>query len=190
MTDQTPDELLIQLAWDTLPARHRQLLEQIGAAHVEVVTRPLGDVCAELLISAGEREPSPEETRASNRAIGIWQPTLNLVLINAAHPALDGVAPDTREHLLTWVVWHEWGHALSVSSMPTHDRREGERLLDIAPVGIRNRIRSPRYGRAEYIHEIIAETYALLMRERIAGRQGKPQWLADEIYDLTMRIGA
>jgi hypothetical protein len=37
---------------------------------------------------------------------------------------------------------------------------------------------------------LIAETYALLMRdERIEGRLGQPPWLPDEIYQLMSRIG-
>ena len=45
------------------------------------------------------------------------------------------------------------------------------------------------YARSEYIHELIAETYALLMRERIEGRLGQPPWLPNEIYQLISRIG-
>jgi hypothetical protein len=35
----------------------------------------------------------------------------------------------------------------------------------------------------------MTETYALLMRERIEGRPGKPPWLPIEIYRLMTRIG-
>jgi hypothetical protein len=45
------------------------------------------------------------------------------------------------------------------------------------------------YRRREYIHELTAETYALLTRERIHGRPGQPSWLPNEIYQLIARIG-
>ena len=87
------------------------------------------------------------------------------------------------------VAWHEWGHALSIMSHTPHDPDEGRRLLELAPLGIRERVRQAGYGRREYIHELAAETYALLMRARVEGRKGQPSWLPDEIYQLAMRMG-
>ncbi len=129
--------------------------------------------------------PRPEPTTKR----WAWVPSLRLVLVNEAHPAILGANTATREALLTWVAWHEWGHALSVTSAP-HDPTEGVRLLELASAGMAERIRRGHYPRREYVHELTAETYALLMRERIAGRREKPSWLPDEIYQLMMRIGA
>lgn len=100
----------------------------------------------------------------------MWVPDLRLVLINKTHPALLSADPTTREALTTWVAWHEWGHALSVTNISSHDPGEGARLLALAPDGVRVRIRRGNYPRREYLHELIAETYALLMRERVEGR--------------------
>ena len=133
--------------------------------------------------------PSPEQVSADDGALGIWVPQLRLVLINKAHPQLASADSTTREALVTWVAWHEWGHALSVMSDSTHDPREGVRLLELAPAGVRERIRRGGYARREYIHELIAETYALLMRESVEGRPGQPPWLENEIYQLITRIG-
>jgi hypothetical protein len=116
-------------------------------------------------------------------------PELRLVVINEAHPALLSADAATREALLTWVAWHEWGHALSVTSLSPHDPNEGARLVDLAPARIRERIRRGNYPRRDYIHELIAETFALVMRERIQGRPGQPIWLPGEIYQLMTRIG-
>jgi hypothetical protein len=116
-------------------------------------------------------------------------PELRLVLINDAHPELLSADSATREALLTWVAWHEWGHALSITSISPHDPGEGIRLLELAPAGIRERIRRGNYPRREYIHELIAETFALVMRERIQGRSGQPLWLPNEIYQLLTMIG-
>lgn len=181
---------LIQLAWDTLPPSHRRLLQQIGASHWEIVDRPLGEVTRDLLQAPGRPPQTRAQTDGDNKALGIWVPELRLVLINDAHPAVRSADQATRERLLTWVAWHEWGHALSVASHTPHDPSEGARLLALAPPGIRERIRGANYPRREYIHELIAETYALLMRARVEGRPGQPPWLPNEIYQLMMRIGA
>ncbi len=111
------------------------------------------------------------------------------MLINKAHPQLANADSTTREALVTWVAWHEWGHALSVMSNSPHDPGEGARLLELAPAGVRERIRRGGYPRREYIHELIAETYALLMRESVEGRPGQPPWLGNQIYQLITRIG-
>ena len=161
MSEESTEDL-VQLAWDALPSRHRQLLEQIGASRWEIV----------------------------DRALGMWVPELRLVLINDGHQELRSADPPTREALVTWIAWHEWGHALSVTGFSNHDPSEGARLLGLAPPGIRERIRKGGYRRSQYIHELIAETYALLMRESVEGRPGRPKWLPDEIYQLTTRIGA
>lgn len=188
MRDLNTEEL-VQLAWDALPASHRGLLTNIGASRWEIVTRGLGDATDERLRSAGEIAPGRAQAAADNKALGMWVPSLRLVLINEMHQALLSADTATREALLTWVAWHEWGHALSVTNALPHDAGEGARLLALAPDGIRERIRRGNYPRREYIHELIAETYALLMRERIEGRPGQPPWLPDEIYQLISRIG-
>jgi hypothetical protein len=187
--DDLNAEQLVRLAWDALPSRDRRALKQIGASKWDIVSERLGNAVAARLISAGETAPGNAQTAAENDALGMWVPELRLVLINEAHPAVLRADRTTREALLTWVAWHEWGHALSVASNTPHDLGEGVRLLALAPDGIRERIRAGHYPRREYIHELIAETYALLMRERVEGRQTQPPWLPDEIYQLMARIG-
>jgi hypothetical protein len=182
-------EELVKLAWDALPSSHRRLLTQVGASQWEIVNGGLGHAAEERLVSAGETPLGKGQTAANDEALGMWVPNLRLVLINETHPALLGTDRATREALLTWVAWHEWGHALSVTNPSPHDPGEGMRLLALAPEGIRERIRRGNYPRREHIHELIAETYALLMRERIEGRPGQPPWLPTEIYQLITRIG-
>jgi len=120
----------------------------------------------------------------------MWISELRIVLINERHEALTTTNQSTREALLTWVAWHEWGHALSIEGHSAHDPAEGERLLALAPDGIRERVRRAHYPRREYIHELIAETYALIMRERVEGRSGRPSWLSNEIYNLMARVAS
>ena len=171
MSETTTQEL-IALAWQALPASHRRLLEQVGASRWEIVDRPLGEVTTELLQGPDRPPRTRVDIEGDNKALGIWVPELRLVLINEEHSAVLSADPATRERLLTWVAWHEWGHALSLASNDPHDPSEGARLLALAPPGIRERIRRANYPRREYLHELIAETYALPMRTRVEGRPG------------------
>jgi len=86
--------------------------------------------------------------------------------------------------MLARIAWHEWGHALSIARCSEEHVAAGVRLLQLAPDGIRNSIRSAGYGERQYTHEVIAETYALMMLRRLAGGSGQPSWLNDEIYEL------
>jgi hypothetical protein len=181
---------LVQLAWDVLPTSDQHLLEQIGASRWEIVAEPLGAAVDARLRSAGHDGCSPARIRADNAALGMWIRELRLVLISENHDALIDTDQSTREALLTWVAWHEWGHALSIESQSAHDPAEGDRLLALAPDGIRERVRRAHYPRREYIHELIAETYALLMREKVEGRSGRPSWLPNEIYHLMARLAS
>jgi len=180
---------LVRLAWDVLPAVDRQVLEQLGADNWEIVSGPLGAAVDARLRSAGEQGSDSSRISADNAALGMWVPELRLVLINEEHSELPAANEATREALVTWVAWHEWGHALSLVSISPHDPSEGERLLKLAPPGVRERIRRSNYSRRTYVHELIAETYALLMRERVEGRSGRPLWLPTEIYNLMARVG-
>ncbi len=64
----------------------------------------------------------------------------------------------------------------------------GGRLLDLAPDGIREGIRGASYRSNDYTHELVAETYALLMARRRRKASGRPPWLDDEIYNLVKRV--
>jgi hypothetical protein len=181
----TADEL-VQYAWDVLPADDKRLLAECGAHEWKVVARDVADEAAELLCSAGYDLP----TQAAAGALATWVPTLSLILVDERHPLIVTADPSTRQALLTWAAWHEWGHALSRRGLPMHDPGEGERLLRIAPEGIKERIRRAGYARSEFIHELSAETYAVLMRERAAGRPTPPPWLPDELCQLVMTIAS
>jgi hypothetical protein len=68
------------------------------------------------------------------------------------------------------------------------DVAAGTWLLNLAPPGVPEFIRWGRYRHREYTHELVAETYALLMGRRRRRLGGQPSWLADEIYDLIRRV--
>jgi hypothetical protein len=141
-----------------------------------------------MLISAAHRGLSVSAQTRLDRAVGAWIQRLQVVLINERHPALDGLDGEAREAFLANVAWHEWGHALSVVRCSREDRAAGQRLLDLAPEGVRQSIRRAGYAARDYTHEVIAETYALLMARRIRGHQDQPEWLNDEIYSLVRGV--
>ncbi len=91
------------------------------------------------------------------------------------------------EEFVSRTAWHEWGHALGMTRCSPEDVAAGACLLDLAPEGVREGIRQGGYRANEYAHELVAETYALLMSRRHRKRLGKPQWLNDEIYTLMKR---
>lgn len=68
--------------------------------------------------------------------------------------------------------------------MPARTARPRQETAGVSTPGIGERIREAGYRVQDYTHEVIAETYALLMLRRIKGGTGKPSWLDDEIYGL------
>lgn len=113
---------------------------------------------------------------------------LRLLLIHGAHPKLAGLSPVSREQVIARLAWHEWGHALSVERCSPDDVANGSRLLALAPAGVREIIRTAGYRARDYTHEVIAETYALLMARRLREGSEQPPWLDDEIYKLLERV--
>ena len=68
------------------------------------------------------------------------------------------------------------------------DVAAGSRLLAVAPLGVREGIRTAGYRAKDYTHEIVAETYALLMARRLRAGGEQPEWLDDQIYNLLTRV--
>jgi hypothetical protein len=110
------------------------------------------------------------------------------MLVDAGHRALADLDDRTYEQMLVRTAWHEWGHALSIARADREDVAAGERLLGLAPAGVREVIRRGGYRRGEHTHELVAEIYALLMSRRRRGHNGKPPWLDGEIYELVRRV--
>jgi hypothetical protein len=176
------------MAWRSLPSPHRRLLESIGASHRQAVSDPLGKVVDEYRRSADLPGISKGAQRRLDGALAVWVKDLRVVLINEAHPKLAGLSPAAREQVIARLAWHEWGHALSIERCSPEDVAQGDRLLKLAPPGVREVIRTAGYRRKDYAHEVIAETYALLMARRLREGSRQPPWLDDEIYNLLERV--
>lgn len=181
-------EKVIERAWSCLPAAHKRLLVEVGASQWRVVAGPLGRVADDFLRSAGAPSWPAAEREEVDHAFGVWIPELRIVLVRCDHPNLTGVDPRTWEQFLARVAWHEWGHALSMGRCSTEQVAMGRRLIELAPLGIRERIRRARYRRSELTHELVADTYVLLMLRRLRGERGRPSWLHDEIHELLKEL--
>jgi hypothetical protein len=181
-------EQIVQHAWNDLPSYDRRLLESIGASQWRIVNTSLGGVVDDLLRSAGYARMNRRPVQDLDLAAGVWISQLRLVVINARHPALVDLDPQTYEAILARVAWHEWAHALSVVRATREDVLAGESLLELAPAGLRQFVRRGGYRRGEYTHELVAEIYAMLMSRRRRGQRGQPAWLHDEIYELVRRV--
>jgi len=178
----------VQLAWRDLPSAHRQLLESVGAGQRRVVDQPLGMLVDDLLSSAGFATVSHRDRLELDRAAGVWVQQLQVVVIDAGHPALAELDDLTFEAMIARIAWHEWGHALSVVRTTADEVSAGGRLLDLAPEGVREGIRRGGYRHREYTYEVLAELYALLMSRRRRGQTGQPPWLHNELYELLRRV--
>jgi hypothetical protein len=179
---------VLHFAWLSLPTAHRALLESIGASQSQGIDQPLGTAVDGFLRSAGQRGLSAAARRRLDLALGVWLQELRIILLDVGHPKLAGLDQATYEAFIMRTAWHEWGHALSVVRCSQEDMADGRKLLDLAPTGLRESIRRAGYRSTDYTHELVAETYALLVARRRRGAAGRPSWLDSEIYDLLRRV--
>lgn len=179
---------ILHLAWLGLPATHRALLESIGASQSQGIDQPLGTAVDGFLRSAGQRGLSAAAQRRLDLALGVWLQELRIILLDVDHPKLTGLDQATYEAFIMRTAWHEWGHALSVVRCSQEDVATGGKLLDLAPAGLSESIRRAGYRPIDYTHELVAETYALLLARRRRGATGRPPWLDGEIYNLVKRV--
>jgi hypothetical protein len=179
---------IVRFAWLRLPPAHRNLLEAVGASQWQTVNGPVGSIADDMLRSAGQPGLPPLARSRLDGALGAWVPGLQVLLINVGHPAIAGLDAQAYEAFVAHIAWHEWGHALSLARCSPDDVAAGGRLLVLAPEGISEGIRSAGYGAKSYTHEVIAETYALMMARHVRGHRDKPTWLDDQIYNLLKRV--
>lgn len=166
-------ERVMRLAWLSLPTDHRRLLEAIGASQWRAVDEPLGVSVDGFLRSAGHRVLRRSARVGLERAVAVWIQELRIVLLNTSHEALAGLKQPAYEEFVSRTAWHEWGHALGMTRCSPEGVAAGARLLDVAPEGVREGIRLGGYRVNEYTHELVAETYALLMSRRHREQLGK-----------------
>ncbi len=178
---------VVKQAWRALQPYQRTLLEGIGAGQWRVADRALGAVVSELLRSAGSRQLAGERLKALDDSLGVWVPELRVMLINASHPKFEGLDESSFAAAISDVAWHEWGHALSLDRADNDEIKRGPKLLELAPPGIAENVRSGCYVPSQVTHELVANLFATLTARRQAGGEGKPEWLEEQLWTLVKK---
>ena len=117
----------------------------------------------------------------------MWLPTRRIVAYNA--PLLQRVLADTtlstRQAVINNLAWHEYGHALSATRASAEMRRDGPRLVELLPTGLRAGIDFPgAYRPREVFDEVIANVYALMVGRAVQIKDyGVPGFLHRDVYD-------
>jgi hypothetical protein len=175
---------LIARARIRLPAAHRALLEQIGVQDAVIDDWPAG--VRALYQTLGETAPSTDDLVG---AVAAWLPGRSVVAYNG--PLLELALGDaeltesSRQMAVDNIAWHEYGHALSATLASPELKRQGPRLLELLPSGLRRAIDFPgTYRRAQVFDEVIANVYALMIGRAIQfDDYGVPGFLHRDVYD-------
>jgi hypothetical protein len=182
-------EALIRDARRRLPASHRALLEQIGVQDAVIDGWPAG--VQGLYQTLRERPPTAEQLAD---AVAVWLPQRKVVAYNG--PLLThaigqvDLSPSTRQASIDNIAWHEYGHALSVARASREMKRDGPRLVELLPAGLRHAIDFPgTYGPRQVFDEVIANVYALMIGRAIQlNDYGVPSFLHPDVYDAFQAV--
>lgn len=187
--DPQPTDLrrLIDGARRALPAAHRGLLEQISAQDLVVENWP-----GEVLDLYRTVRALPPVASQLDGSLAVWLEGPRVVAYNAAvlRHVLTGLDPPSTRHVVERLAWHEYGHALSATRATDELRREGPRLLELLPPGIREAIDYPgSYARRQVFDEIVANVFPLLVERAVrANDYGRPQYLHEDIFDALLQV--
>jgi hypothetical protein len=162
----------------SLPRAHRALLEQLNVQEAAISDWPRGvmDMYRTL------RETPPTEAQL-NGAVAVWlhqrcTVAFNVPLLGMATKGLDD---DPRRSLLASIAWHEYGHALSITRSTLELRRDGPRLVDLLPAGLRRAVAADAYRRSQLFDEMIATLYAFLTGRIREHGYGAPDFLHPDV---------
>jgi hypothetical protein len=177
-------EALIRSARIRLPSSHRALLEQIGVQDAVVYDWPAG---AQALYET-VRETPPRAEDLSD-AVAVWLQALRVVAYNGAllsHALGDPeLSESMRQMTIDNVAWHEYGHALSVTRASAEDKRDGPRLVELLPPGLRRAVDYPGgYRPRQVFDEVVANVYALMISRLVHHDDYVvPDFLHVDLYD-------
>ena len=139
-----------------------------------------------LALYATLRETPPLAAQLAD-AVAAWLPERRVVAYNGPlllH-ALDGLSAAARQTTVDNIAWHEYGHALSVTRASHELKRDGPRLVELLPPGLRNVIDFPgSYRPRQVFDEVIANVYALMIGRAIHDNDyGVPEFLHPDVFE-------
>jgi phage tail protein X len=180
---------LIRNARARLPVAHRALLEQL-----DVQDLVAGDWPRQVLdLYRTIRETPPAEAQLTD-ALAVWLHRLRVVAYNGRllTRALEAADLDasSAQTVIDNLAWHEYGHALSATRATHELRRNGPRLLDLLPPGLRGAIDYPGgYSRRQVFDEVIANVYPLLIARAVQlGEYGRPEFPHTAVFDAFQHV--
>jgi hypothetical protein len=163
-----------------LPRGHRTLLDAIGVQ--EMIAARWPDDVLDLYRTLNEPEP---RSGSLDGATAAWLSGLRAVVFNLDEIRMvsAGLNDTSRRKAISWVAWHEYGHALSVHRAKNEHHHRGPALLKLAPESVQQSIDFPgRYRTKQVFDELIATLYPMLIdRVRTAGYV-QPDYLHDDVY--------
>lgn len=188
MSTSYPGGLLADVRWarTQLPGSHRQLLEELRVQETAIDVWPSGV----LDLYRSLRETPPRE-RGIARAAAVWLDELRTVAFNARffESATRGLSHEWRRTLVAGIAWHEYGHALSLVRSTADQRRDGPRLHELLPAGLKGQIDYPQSYRArEVFDEVVAGVYALMISRIRACGYGFPDFLQPDITNAFQEV--
>jgi phage tail protein X len=167
-----------------LPRSHRALLEQIGVQDAVVDSWPGGVRAFYQTLKA-----TPPTASDLANALAVWLPDVRVVAYNGRlldHAlGVHDLDQTSVQRTIDNIAWHEYGHALSATRASSATKRDGPRLLDLLPPGLRAAIDYPGgYRQMQVFDEVIANVYALVIGRAVqSGDYGMPSFLHPDVCD-------
>ena len=179
---QTPSmDLLAEIgrARRELPQSHRALLDQLHVQDAVVDDWPDGVIDLYTTL----RERPPDRSLVANAA-AVWLQERSTVAFNAPllRAVVHGLNESSMRAMIHPLVWHEYGHALSLMRATADHRVSGPYLVGLLPDGLRPAVIAGGYARLEIFDELVATLYALMIgRIRDCG-YGAPDFLHSSVF--------
>ena len=134
---------------------------------------------------------TPPAERSIALAAAVWLDELRTVAFNAGlfASATGELSDEWRLTLVAGVAWHEYGHALSLVRSTAEHRRDGPRLFEMLPSGLKGQIAYPQsYRDREAFDEVVASVYAHMVSRIREHGYGFPDFLDRDIIDAFQEV--
>lgn len=170
----------VRRAREELPRSHRVLLDQFNVQ--ETVVQDWPDGVADLYRTLGERPPAADQLK---EAAAVWlqghrTAAFNAPMLRATTAGLDDLS---ARHLIQYIAWHEYGHALSLTLATDELRAAGPTLLKLLPEPLQEAVSADGYyARIQIFDEIVATIYTLMINRIRTDGYGAPDFIHPQVF--------